>query len=171
MRTPRSPIALLMAAGSILAWPAMAGEEVPCCDDCHCDGGVCENCDCAGEDGACSCEPHADEGCTPGYWKQEHHFDSWPVDLAPEDLFVDVFGVDAFPGLTLVDVLEQGGGGLIALGRHSVAGLLNSVSGEVDYQYSESQILNGLDNAWDSGNYTKIKNAFEDANEAGCPLN
>ena len=36
---------------------------------------------------------------------------------------------DAFPGMTLLEVLSQGGGGLNALGRHTVAALLNAASG------------------------------------------
>ncbi|MGH2544967.1 MAG: DUF7507 domain-containing protein, partial [Ardenticatenaceae bacterium] len=32
------------------------------------------------------------EGCTPGYWKQAHHFDSW-VGFDPSDSFDAVFGV------------------------------------------------------------------------------
>jgi hypothetical protein len=31
------------------------------------------------------------EGCTPGYWKQPHHFDSW-VGFEPDDFFSKVFG-------------------------------------------------------------------------------
>ena len=62
------------------------------------------------------------QGCSPGYWKQSHHFDSWQV-YAPTDSFETVFGVDAFPGdPTLVDVLSQGGGQVNALGRQAVAG-------------------------------------------------
>jgi hypothetical protein len=155
----------------MFAWPAIAHED--CCNGLyHCEDGICEHgghddgseCDCA------CCNPPPEEGCTPGYWKQEHHFDSWPATLAPENLFVDVFGVDAFPDMTLLDVLEQGGGGLNALGRHSVAGLLNAHSDEVDYQYADSKILDGFEHGWDTGLYGRIKNVFQDANEAGCPL-
>ena len=37
------------------------------------------------------------EGCTPGYWKQPQHFDSWPSDLPQDTPFSDIFD-DAFPG-------------------------------------------------------------------------
>ncbi|MDH3224417.1 MAG: hypothetical protein OEO23_11935, partial [Gemmatimonadota bacterium] len=70
--------------------------------------------------------PGGGEGCTPGYWKQPHHFDSW-TGYDPEDLFSSAFE-DAFPGMTLLEVLKQGGGGLKALGRHTVAALLNAAS-------------------------------------------
>lgn len=74
------------------------------------------------------------EGCTPGYWKQKQHFDSWtnpPYD--PDNMFVSAGFDDAFPGMTLLEVLKQGGGGLKALGRHTVAALLNTASDGVAY--------------------------------------
>lgn len=169
MATRGTSMALVMSAGAIFAWPAMADGECACDDGHHCAGGLCAECD----DEACTCEcchPPVEDGCTPGYWKQEQHFDSWPTGLAPEDLFVDVFGIDAFPDMTLLDVLEQGGGGLIALGRHSVAGLLNSLSDGVAYPYTDSYVLDGFEHAWDIGVYSKVKNRLANANEIGCPL-
>src|SRR5688572_19115438 len=80
-------------------------------------------------------------GCTPGYWKQDQHLDSWGGGLTPETLFVDVFGEDAFPGLTLFDVLELGEGDLDALGRHSVAALLNALAGDVDYPITDTEVI------------------------------
>ncbi len=71
--------------------------------------------------------PPAMQWCSPGYWKQPHHSDSW-VGYAPNQLFSSVFE-NAFPGLTLRQVLAQGGGGLNALGRHVVAQLLNASAG------------------------------------------
>lgn len=63
--------------------------------------------------------------CSPGYWKQSQHFDSY-VTYSPNSTFFSVFGVDAFPGKTLVQVLSTGGGGLEAYGRKAVGALLNS---------------------------------------------
>ena len=40
--------------------------------------------------------PPGGEGCTPGFWKQDQHFDSW-VGFAPTDSFETVFGVSV-PG-------------------------------------------------------------------------
>jgi hypothetical protein len=71
--------------------------------------------------------PPASEWCSPGYWKQSQHADSW-VGYAPNQLFSSVFD-NAFPGMTLQQVLAQGGGGLKALGRHVVAELLNASAG------------------------------------------
>jgi len=67
----------------------------------------------------------AGQYCSPGYWKQPHHFDSY-VTYSPNQTFLSVFGVNAFPGKTLVQVLSTGGGGLIAYGRATVGALLNA---------------------------------------------
>jgi hypothetical protein len=44
--------------------------------------------------------------CTPGFWKQSQHFDSWTAPYDPTDLFSAYFE-DAFPGETLRQVLSQ----------------------------------------------------------------
>ncbi len=74
------------------------------------------------------------QGRTPGYWKQEHHFDEWPKAYVPKGRnatkFNDVFGSrGGFPNKTLLDVLEMGGGGDVAIARHVVAALLNAATG------------------------------------------
>jgi len=115
------------------------------------------------------------EGCTPGYWKQPHHFDSWlPTGYAPGDSFDEVFGVTAFPGMTLVQVLSQGGGQIKALGRHAVAALLNSVHSDVSYGLSEAEVLTQVHDAIVGGSKNVIrnlKNELDDLNNEGCPLN
>ena len=105
--------------------------------------------------------PDGEEGCTPGYWKQEHHFDSW-VDYSPGDSFNEVFGASLDPDLTLLEALEAKGPGSELL-RHSVAALLNAVDGSgVDYALD----LDGVFAAFDAGDaFTLVLN-----NELGCPL-
>ena len=114
--------------------------------------------------------PPGGEGCTPGYWKQDQHFDSWPAGYAPGDLF-DTYFEDAFPGKSLLYVLNLGGGGLNALGRHTVAALLNAASGGVNYPYTVSEVISGFDGVFPNGDYEGQKNLFAVANELGCPLN
>ena len=118
--------------------------------------------------------PTGDEGCTPGFWKQEHHFGHYPEPYTPWTLFSDAFNnPDAFPGMTLVDVLSQGGGGLKALGRHSAAGLLNAASMGVEYALTVDGVIDGFNDAFDDGSksaYNAQKDIFADANEEGCPL-
>jgi hypothetical protein len=126
----------------------------------------------------------ATEGCTPGYWKQSQHFDSWPAIVGtPSTLFHDVTAAggsvrfaDAFPGKTLLQVLSQGGGGIIALGRHAAAGVLNGGSPDVNYNFSRAKTIEMFNAAYLSGDAAVIestKNAIQAMNEAadGCPLN
>lgn len=111
------------------------------------------------------------EGCTRGYWRQEQHFDSW-VEYEPGDSFEDVFGVSGYD-VTLIEALEADGGGnsVEQLGAQAVAALLNSVHPDVDYKYSEAQVIQMVQAAFASGNYEPTKNLFDSANNEGCPLN
>jgi hypothetical protein len=113
-----------------------------------------------------------DEGCTPGYWKQDQHFDSWPAPYTPNMLFSDVFE-DAFPGQTLLDVVSNGGGQLDALGRHTVAALLNGASGDVNYEFSDEEVIDLFNDIYPGTDdeYEALKDTFEYNNELGCPLN
>ncbi len=114
--------------------------------------------------------PGGGEGCTPGYWKQDQHFDSWPAPYSPNQLFSSVFE-NAFPGMTLVQVLDLGGGGLNALGRHTVAALLNAGSSGVDYDLTTAQVIAAFNGVFPGGDYETLKNRFEGFNTQGCPLN
>jgi hypothetical protein len=114
--------------------------------------------------------PPGDEGCTPGYWKQEQHFDSWTAPFTPTTQFSAVFE-NAFPGMTLDQVLGQGGGGLNALGRHTVAALLNAASAGVEYPLTVAQVIAGFNAVFPGGDYETLKNRWAAFNELGCPLN
>lgn len=114
------------------------------------------------------------EGCTPGYWKQPHHFDSYPSGYMPSTPFVDAFDVDAFPGMTLLDVLSQDGGKLKALGRHAVAALLNAASGDVSYDYSSLQVKLLFNDVYPGSkdDHEAAKKMLEQFNQENyCPLN
>ena len=116
-------------------------------------------------------EGYGDEGCTPGYWKQPQHFDSW-VGYSPDDDYCDTFGLTTCPeqlvDLTLLDALRQGGGGWAALGRHSVAALLSAKS--LDYPYSKWDVLTMV-SAADLFGVETTKDLLDEANNLGCPLN
>jgi len=114
-------------------------------------------------------EGRGGEGCTPGYWKQKHHFDSW-ANYLPTQSFGSVFA-NAFPGMTLVKVAAQGGGHLKALGRHTVAALLNAASPNVDFPLSAAQVISKFNAAYASGSYEATKNEFAGLNERNCYLN
>jgi hypothetical protein len=112
--------------------------------------------------------PGGTQGCTPGYWRQAHHYDSW-VGYSPSDSFDAVFGVSY--GGTLAQAVVAKGGGSNALARHAVAALLNSTNADVDYLYSTAEVISMVQAAFASGNYEATKNLFEAQNELGCPLN
>lgn len=114
--------------------------------------------------------PSGGEGCTPGYWRQSQHFDSWAAPYTPGTDFSAVFE-DAFPGMSLGEVVRLGGGGLNALGRHTVAALLNAASSGVDYPLSTAQVISQFNAVYPGGNYEGLKNTFEGYNESYCPLN
>ena len=132
------------------------------------------------------------EGCTPGYWKQQQHFDSWTAPYDPTNLVKDVFNVSAFLTLdgrldlngdgaddTLLDALNyQGGTGTTGaariLLRAAVAALLNAASSGVDYQLSAIDVITDVNAALISNNRNTmlLQAARLDAfNNAGCPLN
>jgi hypothetical protein len=124
---------------------------------------------------ACLCSPPSGgEGCTPGYWKQKHHFDSWvATGFDPDQTVLSVFGeVDpSVDGLALSDALRLRGGGLNALMRHAVAALLNGAHPDVSYAMSSAGVIASVQAAVRSGEIEAAKDGFEVANEEGCPLN
>ncbi len=120
------------------------------------------------------------EGCTPGYWKQPQHFDSW-VSFAPTDLFSSVFNLPSAlarpeqnvnpASLTLLAALELRGGDVNALMRHAVAALLNAANPDVNYDLSTAQVIAAFNAAIAGGDIEGTKDEFADFNEQGCPLN
>ncbi len=110
------------------------------------------------------------QGCSPGYWKQSQHFDSY-VTYAPTDLFDTVFGETVFPSKTLVQVLGQGGGDINALGRIITGALLNSssISG---FPYTSAQVIADFQAVYPGSKsaYNTLKAKYE-ALQDPCPLN
>jgi len=76
--------------------------------------------------------------CSPGYWKQKKHFNNW-VGYSPNQQFSSVFE-NAFPGKTLLQVLQLQGGKINALGRHTVGALLNGARLD-NPEYSVSEVV------------------------------
>jgi hypothetical protein len=120
------------------------------------------------------------EGCTPGFWKQDQHFDSWTEPFDPTDSFDATFGVDVtlrvdgelVTNPTLLQALNAQGGGINALARHAVAALLNAASPDVASGYTTAQIIAIVQDAIAPGGLT-IEEAhalLAAANEQGCPL-
>lgn len=123
------------------------------------------------------------EGCTPGYWRQfgadqggDQHLHSWvAAGLSPSDDFETVFQVDAtFNPHTLGDAVWLNGGGENALARHAVAALLNARL--INYAYLESQVISMVQAIYatapnSNDEWNAVKDLFDTANNAGCPLN
>ncbi|GGC02112.1 hypothetical protein GCM10011352_30390 [Marinobacterium zhoushanense] len=105
-----------------------------------------------------------DEGCTPGFWKQDHHLGHWlPTGYLPDMLLVDVFDftgahskVAALSGYTMLEALSfQGGndpgGKAEILLRAAVAAVLNASHPDVDYAYgSAGDVIAAVNNALSS---------------------
>ncbi|WP_167546893.1 SdrD B-like domain-containing protein [Stieleria maiorica] len=120
------------------------------------------------------------EGLTPGFWKTHSEFGpaplkGWPdTGFSPLDSYNSVFGVSDDSGLTLLSALGRGGGGLNALGRHATAALLNAANPNVDYAYTEAEVISLTQAAYASGDASVIegtKNLFAIQNELGADLN
>jgi hypothetical protein len=109
------------------------------------------------------------QACSPGYWKTHTGPGKWPSPYSPDELFVTAFGVDAFPGQSLHDVLATGGGGLTALGRQIVNALLDSVELS-NYPLTTALVISDFKSAFASGNYDALTKQIEGYGD-NCPLN
>jgi hypothetical protein len=136
----------------------------------------------SGIDNLVLCRTHEEEeggeGCTPGYWRQPHHYDSW-VGYAPTDSYFAVFG--AGPVAPLGETIAANGGGEMAFLRHSTAALLNSTSG-ISYDMGSADVIQLVVDTYaavaaetDPKLQKKIfeaaKDVFAGFNEQYCPLN
>lgn len=109
-----------------------------------------------------------DIGCTPGYWKQPQHADSW-VTYSPDQTLDQVFGCGG--DTTLLEALNANGGGIYALQRHAVAALLNSTA-VPNFDYTTDRVKQKFCSALDAATTIEsVKNAFEVKNDGTCPLN
>ena len=123
------------------------------------------------------------EGCTPGYWKQEHHFDSWALGFDPTDHFSEIFGPtikvkvgkkkNKVTDPTLLQALKAKGGSISALARHTVAALLNAASPDVSYDLMIKEVIDDFNAVYPGTkhDYNSLKDVFVGFNEQGCPLN
>ena len=114
--------------------------------------------------------PEPYEGCSHGYWK--NHTSNWSSAYGPSTLFCDVFE-DALPGFTLLAALQQGGGGINALGRETAAALLNAASTDVSFPRTPDDVIQSFNSVYPGtkSEYNQLKDEFEAHNTIGCPLN
>ena len=112
-----------------------------------------------------------DEGCTLGYWK--NHTDRWCDAYATCDRYGDIFtsAPSSIADLSLLEVLNLGGGGIYNLARQSVAALLNTCSSEVDFAYSNVEsLISDVNEAFTNGEAGSFGTYLDGLNMAGCPL-
>jgi hypothetical protein len=102
--------------------------------------------------------------CSPGYFRQEHHFDAWvPTGFSTGDDFDTTFGTDLFdPDITLLDAVWAKGGGENALARQGTAALLSAAHPDVNYPLSVAEVIAIVQ----AGN----KGALDAYDDFGCPL-
>ena len=96
-----------------------------------------------------------------------------------EDNFFDLFGITKTREIgklntyTLLDALQAKGGFFNQLARHSTAALLNTCNEEVNYPYTEDEILQAVQEVFENGNKFDARNlaiTYDEANNLGCPL-
>lgn len=106
--------------------------------------------------------------CSPEYWKQEISLVSWEH-YKPHSLFTAAGFENAFPGMSMLDVLNLEGDGLNALGRHAVSALLNATSSDLIYPYEASEVV-AMFNTYYEFLARDLKNAFEEFNDLSCSI-
>jgi len=129
--------------------------------------------------------PTGGEGCTPGYWKQSQHIDSWAAGIFTTQNIAIYFpsaSLYSLNGKTLDQYSMLAGlsfqGGSTASGkaetllRAAIAGLLNAAGGT--YAYTTAEVISMVNAALASGNLTAMNTLagkLDEANNAGCTLN
>jgi hypothetical protein len=123
-----------------------------------------------------------DEGCTPGFWKQPQHLDSWvATGFSPSQTLESVFDVPDSLGIdntTLLQALSfKGGsdtlGAAQILLRAGVAALLNAAHPDVNYAFTTAEVIADVNAALASGDRATmldLATELDEANNAGCPL-
>jgi hypothetical protein len=122
-------------------------------------------------------EPCGGEGYSPGYWKT--HYADWHPNWPPEASFYSAFGVDAFPGSTLGEVIwgktglrapdhgtKQYVNSLTQLGFQSVAALQNAAN-PVSYVLTVAEVIESFRKAYYTGDPKQMevtKNSFDKLN-------
>jgi hypothetical protein len=123
------------------------------------------------------------EGCTPGYWKQNQHLDSWVASgYSPSQTLESVFDIPDSYGLdnqSLRSALNfKGGFGTTAaariLLRSAVAAVLNASHPDVEYSLTTAQVISQVNAALASGSGSAMLTLaaqLDQYNNLECPLN
>jgi uncharacterized repeat protein (TIGR01451 family) len=128
--------------------------------------------------------PPVFEGCTPGFWKQDQHFQFWTAPFTTSTLIKNVFAVGSLTtrdGIvigdqTLLAGLSLPGGPTVGdavaiLMRAAIAGILNAASPNVNYPLTAAQIVSQVNAAIATGDRDTILSlagTLDTNNNAGC---
>ncbi len=117
----------------------------------------------------------ATEGFSPGFWKTHActvDVKDWEATgYAKGDSVEVIFNISLFGTPSLLDALSAGGGGVNALLRQSVAGLLNASNPNVDYKYTAAEVIQMTQTAVSTGNYSATQSLLETENSKEGDLN
>lgn len=118
------------------------------------------------------------EGCTPGFWKQDQHFDSWPDGIDPLTFTLADAGFMGFvdDDATLLEALSFKGGPTLEdaknlLAHHAAAAYLNSLA--VDYPLTPGEVVSMVNAALatdDRDTILAVKDVLDTNNNLGCPF-
>jgi len=125
------------------------------------------------------CLPPPKTGCTPGFWKNcTIHWGptGYRTDQSISSVFTFGSCCTSLGGVSLLSALDFGGGsstceGAQILLRAAVAALLNASSPEVDYTYTEQQVITMVSAALQSCNrptMVALASELDRANNRGC---
>lgn len=129
--------------------------------------------------------PQTGAGCTPGFWKQEQHFQYWTAPYAPTTVISTVFasaaGYVTSKGVnvgnsTLLQGLNFGGGSSTGdaaaiLLRAGIAALLNAADSDVDYYLDAAGVISAVNAALASGDRNTmltLASELDFENNRGC---
>lgn len=134
--------------------------------------------------------PCSGEGCSIDFWGDISHTNLFHPKYPSTMLFIEAFGRDAFPGKTLLDVVQKRiannevsllsgclptsdcRNALIELGAQAVAALENSAT-PVRYDLELDTVLLSFQKSYDQGTVAALQdtsNAFSNFNSQYCPL-
>lgn len=120
------------------------------------------------------------EGCTPGAWKNRLlAIGAWvPTGLSPDQSVGSLFATApaSLAGATLLEALEFDGGNefvdkVALLIHHAVAAALNAGHPDIDYPFTQAEVIAMTDAAIASGHagtVLDLKDTFDAANNEGC---
>jgi hypothetical protein len=122
--------------------------------------------------------PTGNQGCTPGFWKNNLlAWESTSPNVYPTDTLVGSVFTGAhspYAGMTFLEILQGGDNAMEAkLLRQAVAALLNTVHFDVAFPIGSEGVLIGMVNtalAGDEDAMEALKDQLDTWNNLGCPL-